>query len=84
MDILSWIVVMGLGAALLVFSTYAAIVGGVGALVGARFDRCPRCGGHGLAIGGRLHGYGCPHGAEWHFGVHPMQGFHQALHLRNR
>jgi len=57
---LLWLVAITLSAALLVAATWAAVVGGLGALTGARFERCSRCGRHGLIRRGQLHPGGCP------------------------
>jgi hypothetical protein len=61
MAVFLWVVVVGLGVVLFAFSVYAFAEGGLGILSGARFERCPRCGRHGLAGPGRLHARGCPH-----------------------
>jgi hypothetical protein len=55
-----WLVAVVLSGALLAATTFAALVGGLGALTGGRFERCSHCGRHGLATGGPLHGNGCP------------------------
>jgi hypothetical protein len=44
--ILAVLVVISLG-----FATWAAVIGGLGVLTGARFERCPLC---------HHHGQGCP------------------------
>jgi hypothetical protein len=56
-----WVVVVSLGVVLFSFSVYAFAVGGAGLLEGASFERCPRCGRHGLVLRGRVHAKGCPH-----------------------
>ena len=61
MSVFLWVVVVALGVALFAFSVYAFAEGGLGMLEGARFERCPRCGRHGLVARGRLHAGGCPH-----------------------
>jgi hypothetical protein len=61
MSVFVWVVVMALGVVLFIFSVYAFAEGGLGLLKGARFERCPRCGGHGLVVRGALHAGGCPH-----------------------
>jgi hypothetical protein len=61
MSVFLWVVVLALGVALFLFSVYAFAEGGLGLLTGARFERCDRCGRHGLAGQGRLHARGCPH-----------------------
>jgi hypothetical protein len=67
-----WVVVVALGLMFFAFSIYALAEGLLGMLSGARFERCPRCGHHGLAVGGQLHARGCPH-----------PSYHQRLrHLR--
>jgi hypothetical protein len=53
--ILAVLVVISLG-----FATWAAVIGGLGVLTGARFERCPLCHHHGLVNGARLHEQGCP------------------------
>lgn len=55
-----WTVMVILGGSLMAFSAYAAITGGIGAVGGARYERCPKCGHHGLVIRGTLHPFGCP------------------------
>ena len=54
MSVFLWVVVVALGVALFAFSVYAFAEGGLGMLEGARFERCPRCGRHGLVARGRL------------------------------
>lgn len=77
------IVISGLGGALLAVTTYAAVVGGLGAVFGGRFERCPQCGHHGIAYRGPVHPGGCPAHR------HPAQILHQwragleGLHLRH-
>lgn len=61
MSVFLWVVVVALGLVLFAFSVYAFAEGGLGILSGARFERCTRCGRHGLAVGGQLHARGCPH-----------------------
>lgn len=83
MAVFSWTAVIVIGAALGGFTTYAAVLGGIGALTGGRFDRCARCGRHGLTVGGTVHPDGCPGHhrrvqlrAVWH---HP-HGLHLGSH----
>jgi hypothetical protein len=59
--VLLWMVLVGVALVLFAFSAYAFAEGGLGILSGARFERCPRCGGHGLVVHGRIHAQGCPH-----------------------
>lgn len=55
-----WAIALTLGFALLIFSTYAALVGFAGVLSGARYLQCPRCHHHYLA--GRVGSWHrCPH-----------------------
>lgn len=61
MSVFLWVVVVGLGLVLFIFSVYAFTVGGEGVFSAERYVRCPRCGRHGLAAGGQLHPCGCPH-----------------------
>lgn len=63
MNVFLWLVVGALAALLFAFSVYAFEVGGVGLISGARYERCPRCGHHGLARGKALHEHDCPHPA---------------------
>ncbi|HUB69703.1 MAG TPA: hypothetical protein VL984_04730 [Acidimicrobiales bacterium] len=60
MSIAAWTVAAIFGGALLGFTTYAFIIGVVGAISGGRFERCPRCHRHGLAVSAPLHADGCP------------------------
>ncbi len=60
MIVFLWVAGTILVAALMSFTTWAALVGGVAALSDSRYERCPRCGHHGLVQGGQLHEHGCP------------------------
>ena len=60
MTTILWVIVFVLGGMLMAFTAYAAIVGGIGALTGGRFERCPDCGRHGLSTTGQVHPHGCP------------------------
>ncbi len=53
--ILAVLVVMSLG-----FAAWAAFIGGLGVLTGARWERCPHCHHYGLVSVGDLHERGCP------------------------
>lgn len=83
MTVLLWVVVFVLGGALMAFTAYAAVVGGIGALSGGRFERCPRCGRHGLAVTGALHPDGCPPHHYPDRRAHPWHGWPQGVHLRH-
>lgn len=60
MIVFLWVAAIILVAALMTFTTWASLVGGVAALTDTRFERCPRCGHHGLVHGTTLHAGGCP------------------------
>ncbi len=60
MVVFLWVAGAILVAALMSFTTWAALVGGVAALSDSRYERCPRCGHHGLVQAGKLHEHGCP------------------------
>lgn len=76
MIILLWVAGSVLIALLLLFTAYASTVGGIGVLSGYRYQRCPRCGRHGLVRGMVLHDQVCPVSASdrvadlVHGGVH--------------
>jgi hypothetical protein len=56
-----WLVAVGLACVLLMFSTYAVMVGVAGVLSGTRYLQCPRC--HHHYMGGHAGlGHRCPHG----------------------
>lgn len=61
MSVFLWVVLAALAMALFGFTVYAFAEGGLGIVSGARFERCPRCGRHGLVTQGRIHIDGCPH-----------------------
>jgi hypothetical protein len=76
-----WVVVLALGLVLFGFMMYAFAVGGLGVLEGARFERCPRCGHHGLVVDGRIHAQGCPHRSYRQALRHQWQAWSTGLHL---
>lgn len=81
MSVFLWVVVVALAVLLFCFTVYAFEVGGLGVLTGARFERCPRCGRHGLAAGGRLHPDGCPHRPHRQRLRHLWEACSGAVHL---
>jgi hypothetical protein len=81
MTALLWAVLIILGGALMAFTAYAAIVGGIGALGGGRFERCPRCGRHGLSVRGPLHPDGCPPQRHADRLAHLWHGWPHGVHL---
>lgn len=81
MIVFLWVVVGVLGVLVFSFSVYAFAEGGLGILEGARFERCPRCGRHGLAVSGRLHEEGCPHASYRQRFRHRWGAWWSALHL---
>lgn len=60
MGIFLWALAFALSAALLALTTYAAVVGAVAIIVGARYAWCPNCHHHFLATASA---HVCPHGA---------------------
>lgn len=77
-----WVIGAIVLAALLMFSAYAATVGGLGVVSSSRYERCPICGHHGLVHQGRLHPAACPpsHSLRLahlvhtdHRGAHPLR-----------
>ncbi|MDE3206226.1 MAG: hypothetical protein KGQ66_18615 [Acidobacteriota bacterium] len=60
MVVLWWAVIVVVGGALLMATAYVGVMGGIGAAVGERFERCPRCGRHNLTGTEPLHFRGCP------------------------
>ncbi len=60
MVILLWVAGGIMIGAMMAFMAYASAVGGVGALTDSRYERCPRCGHHGLVHTGQLHDRSCP------------------------
>lgn len=81
MSVFLWFVVVALGLALFAFSVYAFGMGGLGLLSGSRFERCPRCGRHGLATRGGVHALGCPHPPYRQRVRHFWESSSGALHL---
>lgn len=60
MIVFLWAIATILVAALMAFTAWASMVGGVAAVTDSWYERCPRCGHHGLAHRGSLHDHGCP------------------------
>jgi hypothetical protein len=83
MTTLLWAVVLILGGTLMAVTTWAAVVGGIGALSGARFERCPRCGRHGLSQRGVLHPDRCPPQRYSERLAHRWHGWPHGLHPRH-
>ena len=69
MPVLWWVVIALLSGVLMGFTAYASIVGGIGAASGGCYERCPRCGRHGLAKG-PLHSRRCPEPGLFDRAVH--------------
>ena len=69
MIVFLWVAGAILVAALMTFTAWASLVGGVAAVSDSRYERCPRCGHHGLVRGGALHDHGCPHHQGHHFAL---------------
>ncbi len=66
MVVFLWIAGAVLLGALMTFTAWASIVGGLAAVSDSRYERCPRCGHHGLVQQGGLHDGGCPqHHHAW-------------------
>jgi hypothetical protein len=78
-----WAVVLIVGGVLMAFTTYAAVVGGIGALSGGRFERCPRCGRHGLSVRAPLHPDGCPPHRYLDPLAHLWHGWRHGVHVRH-
>jgi ribosomal protein L37E len=76
-----WLAVALLAVLLFSFSVYAFAVGGAGMLEGASFERCPRCGRHGLVLRDRLHAKGCPHPSYRQRWRHWRDAWSSGLHL---
>ena len=78
-----WVyVLLGLLAAVTVlFTTWALLVGAVGALSDERFERCPHCGRLGFTENGVRHPNGCPL-TIFHLSAHHVPG--AGHHLRHR
>lgn len=76
MVVFIWVIGALLVAALASFMAYASTIGGLGVLTHSRYERCPRCGHHGLVHEGRLHPVDCPHR-----GSHRLDGAQRLLHL---
>ena len=76
---MTWVyVLLGLlGATMVLFATWALLVGAVGVISGERFERCPRCGRLGFTEHGARHPRGCPL-PLLHLGGHHVPG--AALH----
>lgn len=66
MIVFLWVVGAVLVGALMTFTTWAATVGGLAAVTDSRYERCPRCGHHGLVHTGHLHDHGCPERRRHH------------------
>jgi len=81
MSVLLWVAVVALGLLLFGFTVYASAIGGLGILEGARFERCPRCGRHGLVVQGRIHAQGCPHRSLRQGLRHIWHAWSAGLHL---
>lgn len=61
MVIFLWAVAVVITGALMAFTAWASTVGGLAVITDSRYERCPRCGHHGLVHAGTLHEGGCPH-----------------------
>jgi hypothetical protein len=83
MTVMLWTVVFILGGTLMAVTTWAAMVGGIGALSGGRFERCPRCGRHGLSTIGPLHPDGCPPPRFSNQLAHQWHHWPHGAHLRH-
>lgn len=85
MVILLWAAGVILIGAMMAFMTYASTVGGMGVLTDSRYERCPRCGRHGLVHEGQLHARGCPAASGWHVAglLNPARALHSGMHLRH-
>lgn len=83
MTTLWWVVIVVVAGGLMAFTTYAAIMGALGAVFGTRFERCPRCGRHGLVLDGPLHPYGCPHPSSATGLSHIWHALPHDLHVRH-
>ena len=79
MIIFLWVAGAILIGAMLVFAAYASTVGGMGVLTQSSYERCPRCGHHGLVHGGRLHPAVCPPSHSVRVG-HLVHAGHGRLH----
>ena len=60
MVVFLWVIGAAMIAGLMLFMAYASTVGGLGILTRSSFERCPRCGRHGLVHTGLLQGGVCP------------------------
>ena len=59
MVVLVWTLLGALSVGLAAVSTWGMAVGSVARLSGEQLQRCPRCGGHGLAQRGQIRPDGC-------------------------
>lgn len=82
MVVFLWVIGALLVAALASFMAYASTVGGLGVLTRSRYERCPRCGHHGLVRQGRLHPGSCPPAAGHRLArlAHGGHGLHLPHH----
>ena len=81
LNLFLWVVLVALGLVLFGFTVYAFAEGGLGLLSGARFERCPRCGRHGLVVRGQLHPRGCPHPSYRQRLRHSWETWSAGLHI---
>ncbi len=84
MSVFLWVVGVALAVVLFGFTVYAFAMGGLGTLEGARFERCPRCGRHGLVVQGRIRAQGCPHLSYRQRLRHWWDTWSAGLHLGHR